>query len=75
MTETKKMIELIVLWNKIENKPNITISVELENLKTANLELIEHADYVFLSKDFACMMGWTIKEVAVHNLRKYVKKE
>lgn len=74
-TETKKMIELVVLWNKIENKPNITISVELENLKEANLCLIEQADFVFLSKDFACMMGWTNKELAVHNLRKYVKNE
>lgn len=71
--ETKKMIELIVLWNKIDGKPNITISIELENLTATNLNLLEHVDYVFLSKDFACMMGWTNKEIAVHNLRKYVK--
>lgn len=70
-----KMIDLVVLWNKIENKPNIPISVELENLSKENIALVEKADVVFLSKDYACLMGWTNKEVAVHNLRKYVKKE
>lgn len=69
------MIDLIVLWNKIENKPNITISLELENLSSKNITLAANADVVFLSKDYAMMMGWTNKEVAVHNLRKYVKKE
>lgn len=73
--ETAKMIDLIVLWNKIENKPNITISLELENLSSKNITLAANADVVFLSKDYAVMMGWTNKEVAVHNLRKYVKKE
>lgn len=73
--ETKKMIELVALWNKIENKPNVTISVELENLAPKNVHLAEQADVVFLSKDYACMMGWTNKEVAVHNMRKYVKNE
>lgn len=73
--ETKKMIDLIFLWNKIDNKPNITISIELENLSPNNIALVEHADYVFLSKDYATMMGWTTKEVAIHTLRKYVKDE
>lgn len=73
--ETIKMIDLIVLWNKIENKPDIIISLELEKLTSDNITLAANADYVFLGKDFALMMGWTNKEVAVHNLRKYVKKE
>lgn len=73
--ETLKMIDLILLWNKIEIKPDIIISVELENLSENNITLAANADIVFLSKDYALMMGWTNKEVAVHNLRKYVKKE
>lgn len=73
--ESHKMIDFIVLWNKIKTKPNITISLELENLSSNNIELAANVDVVFLSKDYALMMGWTNKEVAVHNLRKYVKKE
>lgn len=72
--ETAKMIDLIVLWNKIENKADITISLELENSSADNIKLAANADIVFLSRDYALMMGWTNKEVAVHNLRKYVKK-
>lgn len=68
------MIELITLWNKIETKPNITISVELEKLSPRLIILVEHVDVVFLSKDYALQMGWNSKEEAVDNLRKEVKK-
>jgi len=72
--ETTRMIELITLWNKIDNKPNITISVELEKLSPRLICLVEFADVVFLSKDYAIQMGWQTKEEAVKNLRKEVKK-
>lgn len=68
------MIELITLWNKIENKPNITISVELEKLSPRLVILVEFADVVFLSKDYAIQMGWQTKEEAVQSLRNDVKK-
>lgn len=68
------MTDLVVEWN--ENNPNerITLSVELENLAKKNIDLIAKADVVFLSKDFAILMGWLTKEVAIHNLRKFVQK-
>lgn len=69
------MIELITLWNKIETKPNITISVELEKLSPRLIILVEHADVVFLSKDYAIQMGWNNREEAVENLRKEVKQK
>lgn len=68
------MIELITLWNKIENKPNITISVELEKLSPRLIILVEQADVVFLSKDYAIQMGWKNKEEAIENLQKEVKE-
>lgn len=68
------MIDYVVDWNKLDNRPHITISVELENLSEKNILLVEKAGVIFLSKDFACLMGWKSKEVAIHNLRKYVKK-
>lgn len=68
------MIELITLWNKIETKPNIPISVELEKLSPRLIILVEYADVVFLSRDYALQMGWNNREEAVDNLRKEVKK-
>lgn len=73
--ETKEMIDSIVQWNVQHPDQRIVISVELENRTEKNLTLVADADYVFLSKDFSELMGWTSKEVAIHNLRKYVKKE
>ncbi|XP_031634393.1 ketohexokinase-like [Contarinia nasturtii] len=73
--ETKRMIDSIVQWNAEHPDQRITISVELENRTEKNLPLVADADYVYLSKDFAEIMGWMSKEVAIHNLRKYVKKE
>lgn len=75
MCETKEMIASVVQWNATNPNKYIVISVELENRNETNLELVSHADYVFLSRDFAELMGWMSKEVAIHNLRKYVKKE
>lgn len=68
------MIDAVTQWNKVNADTRITISVELENRAEKNIELIGDADFVFLSKDFANLMGWLTKEVAIHNLRKYVKK-
>lgn len=73
--ETKEMINSILKWNSEQPDQRITISVELENRTEKNLPLVQDADYVFLSKEFADLMGWTSKETAIHNLRKYVKKE
>lgn len=69
------MIESVVRWNVKHPAQRIVISVELENRTGKNLPLVKDADYVFLSKDFAEIMGWMSKEVAIHNLRKYVKRE
>lgn len=69
------MIDSIVQWNVKNPDKYIVISVELENRSEKNLILVKDADYVFLSKDFAELMGWSSKEVAIHSLRKYVKKE
>lgn len=75
MTETKQMIDSIVQWNAANPDKYIVISVELENRSEKNVVLVPNADYVFLSRDFAELMGWMSKEVGIHNLRKYVKKE
>lgn len=69
------MIDSVISWNATHTEQRIVISVELENRTEKNLPLVKNADYVFLSKDFAELMQWTSKEVAIHNLRKYVKKE
>lgn len=69
------MINSVLQWNSEHPDQCITISVELENRSEKNLPLVQHADYVFLSKDFAELMGWMSKEVAIHNLRKYVKNK
>lgn len=69
------MIDSIIEWNTANPDKYIVISVELENRNEKNLELVKDADFVFLSRDFAELMGWMSKEVAIHNLRKYVKKE
>lgn len=68
------MIDSVVEWNAIHSENHIVISVELENRTEKNLSLVKEADFVFLSRDFAELMQWTSKEVAIHNLRKYVKK-
>lgn len=68
------MIDSIVQWNTANPDQYIVISAELENRNEKNLVLVADADFVFLSRDFAELMGWNGKEVAIHNLRKYVKK-
>lgn len=74
-SETKQMIDSILEWNEKHPDQRIVVSVELENRTEKNLPLVKDADFVFLSKDFAELMGWMSKEVAIHNLRKYVKKQ
>lgn len=74
-SEVKGMIDSVVTWNSEHPEQHIVISVELENRTEKNLPLITDADFVFLSKDFAELMQWNTKEMAIHNLRKYVKKE
>lgn len=69
------MIDSILAWNAKNPNDRIVISVELEHLKKDILSLVKDADVVFLSRDYAELMQWTSKEVAIHNLRKYVKKE
>lgn len=57
-------------------KPNVTISVEFETLSAANLILAEHADVIFVSKDYANLIGFTSKESAVYGMQKQkIKKE
>lgn len=69
------MIDSIVQWNNEHPSQRIVISIELENRTEKNLPLVKDADFVFLSRDFAELMGWMSKEVAIHNLRKYVKQQ
>lgn len=69
------MIDSILTWNAKNPTDRIVISVELEHLKKDILSLVKDADIVFLSRDYAELLQWTSKEVAIHNLRKYVKKE
>lgn len=73
--ETKQMIDSILEWNVKHPDQRIVVSIELENRTEKNLALVKDADYVFLSKDYSEFMGWKSKEVAIHNLRKYVKKQ
>lgn len=68
-----KYIIFIVLWNKIETKQNITISVEFERPSDNNLMLAEFADVIFVSKEFASHHGYT-RDTAVYELKKYTKK-
>lgn len=74
-SEEKAMIDSILAWNAKNPTDRIVISVELEHLKKDILSLVKDADIVFLSRDYAELLQWTSKEVAIHNLRKYVKKE
>lgn len=69
------MINSVVEWNYAHPDQSIIISIELEIGTKDELQFVLDADYVFLSKDFSQVMGWTSKETAVHNLRKYVKKK
>lgn len=69
------MIDSVLEWNVKNPKQRITVSVELENRTEKNLPLVKDVDFIFLSKDFAELMGWMSKEVAIHNLRKYVKQQ
>lgn len=66
-------MNLIVLWNKIKSKPNITISVEFERPSDNNLILAECADVVFISKEFASHYGYT-QNTAVYEMKKYATK-
>lgn len=68
------MINLIVLWNKIDSKPDITISVEFERPSDDNLILAEYADVIFIGKEFASHYGYT-KETTVHEMKKHTKKK
>lgn len=36
----------------------IKISLDLEKKRQENLQLINHADVVFLGKDYAQLLGW-----------------
>lgn len=36
----------------------IRISLDLEKKRQENLQLIKHADVVFLGKDYAQLLGW-----------------
>lgn len=69
------MIDSVVEWNAKHPEHCIVISIELELKTEKNLSMVKEADFVFLGKDFAEFMQWNSKEVAIHNLRKYVKKE
>lgn len=48
---------------------NIIISLDLEKIRSDNLILTKHANYVFLGKDFAVHLGATNKKEAVYKLR------
>lgn len=54
--------------------PTIKISVELEKLRGDDLYLVDHADYVFLSKTFAQYLGCTDKKEAVYHLKKLANR-
>lgn len=69
------MIESVIQWNESHEEKRIIVSVELENLAKKNIALIEHADVVFLSKDYAELMSWMTKEIAIQSLRDFVKKK
>lgn len=66
------MIDLIVQWNKTNNK--IMVSVEFEKPLKENLILAEHADVIFVGKDFASHFGYT-KESAVYEIQKYANNK
>lgn len=71
MNETKQMISSIVDWNASRPDNRIIISVELENHSKNNVNLLENADVVFLSKDYSQFMGWNEKEVALETIRSF----
>ncbi len=67
------MIESVVLFNRASStqpSDRITISVDLEKLCVENLSLVNFADVVLISKDFAIHLGYENKTVAVHGFRK-----
>lgn len=68
------MMESILQWNDSHPDERITISIELENRSKKNINLVKHADYVFISKDYAEFLGWNTKETTLESLRKYVKQ-
>lgn len=64
------MMESVVAFNKDKDKSDrITISLDLEKLQIENLSLVDFADVVILSKEFAMHLGCDNKTTAVHSFR------
>lgn len=68
------MMESVVAFNKEKEKSEkITISLDIENLQTGNLSLVNFADVVILSKDFAKHLGYQNKITAVNSFRQLTR--
>lgn len=67
------MINSIAEWNSISTNHQITISVEFEKPVHENLQLANHADVVFVGKEFASHFGYT-KESVVFEVAKWTKE-
>lgn len=63
-----KMMKSVVAFNEGKSD-RITISLDLEKLRPENLPLVNFADVVIMSKEFAMDLGYENKTNAVHSFR------
>lgn len=66
--EIKKMIQHIRDWNINRAQNPIKISIEIEKPKLVLMEMMDLADFVFISKDFATSCGYSDMTSAVEHL-------
>lgn len=72
--EIVKMIEIIEKYNSIKSCTEIVkVSVELERPRESLLQLLNKADVVFISKDFARFRGFSSPALTVKSLHPQLK--
>ena len=72
--EIVKMIDMVEKWNSaLTHESKIIVSVELEKPRKTLLPLLDKADVVFISKDFARFCGYSSASEAVKSLRNKIK--
>lgn len=69
---TKKMIEHVRKW-RLDNDSNVPISVEIEKNRPHKMALLPCADFVFIDKVFAMMLGYSDMQSAVKGLSSKIR--
>lgn len=69
------MMESVVAHNTAKHRPKdrITISLDMEKLQMENLALVNFADVVVVSKEFAMHLGYENRTMAVFGFRQLTR--